>query len=354
MDLIDKIKNLASRTPKWLEHIKTEEATKNTLIMPFIEALGYDVNDPTEVIPEFTADIGIKKGEKVDYAIKKGDDIIILIECKWSGEDLHKEHTSQLYRYFSATDARFAILTNGITYKFYSDIDERNKMDSKPFFSFNILEIETHQINELKKFTKTTFSLDEILTTASTLKYTKGIKKILEAELSNPSEDFVRFFASQIFEGNLTKQVLDNFTNIVKEARKQFINTKINERLSSALVENEPEKEQNLNAETIMPDNAIVTTEVEKEGYNIVKAILRSDVDVKRISMRDKKNYCGILLDNNNRKTICRMHFNRPQKYIGFIANKKEERAKIDSLDDIFNYAEQIKSALKEYLGQQS
>ena len=119
MDLIDRIKELAARIPKQLEHIQTEEATKNAFIMPFINALGYDIFNPMEVIPEFTADIGTKKGEKVDYAIKKDDDIIILIECKWCGADLHHDHASQLYRYFSATEARFAILTNGVTYEFY-------------------------------------------------------------------------------------------------------------------------------------------------------------------------------------------------------------------------------------------
>jgi len=159
MDLIDRIKDLASRIPNQIEHIQTEEATKNAFIMPFISALGYDVFNPTEVIPEFTSDIGTKKGEKVDYAIKKDDDIIILIECKWSGADLHQDQASQLYRYFSTTEARFAILTNGITYEFYSDIDEPNKMDSKPFFTFNILGFQDHQINELKKFTKSAFSL---------------------------------------------------------------------------------------------------------------------------------------------------------------------------------------------------
>ena len=180
MDLIDKIKDIAARIPKQIEFIKTEEATKNAFIMPFISALGYDVFNTLEVIPEFTADIGTKKGEKVDYAIKKDDDIIILIECKWSGADLQKEHASQLYRYFSATESRFAILTNGVDYLFYSDIDEPNKMDSKPFFIFNILDFQDHQITELKKFTKAAFSLDDILTTASTLKYTGAIKKVLD------------------------------------------------------------------------------------------------------------------------------------------------------------------------------
>ncbi|ERN42360.1 hypothetical protein KR51_00009730 [Rubidibacter lacunae KORDI 51-2] len=149
MDLIDRIKDLRSRNVKQLEHIRTEEATKNALVMPFISALGYDVFDPTEVIPEFTSDIGTKKGEKVDYAIKKDDNIIVLIECKWSGSNLRQEHASQLYRYFSATEARFAILTNGIEYEFYSDIDETNKMDARPFFTFNVLAFQDHQVKEV-------------------------------------------------------------------------------------------------------------------------------------------------------------------------------------------------------------
>jgi len=357
MDLIDRIKDLASRIPKQTEHIQTEEATKNAFIMPFISALGYDVFNPTEVIPEFTADIGTKKGEKVDYAIKKDDDIIILIECKWSGANLHQDHASQLYRYFSATEARFAILTNGIDYEFYSDIDEPNKMDSKPFFSFNILGFQDHQINELKKFTKSAFSLDDILTTASTLKYTGAIKKILAEELSEPSEAFVRFFASQIFDGRLTKPVIEAFTAIVKEARKQFINERINERLESALSANdapkveEPEEEQE---ESNEDDNGIVTTEEEIEGYHVVKAILREVVDVSRIVMRDTKSYCGILLDNNNRKPICRLHFNHSQKYLGLISQKNEERIQVDTVDEIYKYSSQIKSALLEYEGEKS
>lgn len=352
MDLIDRIKDLALRIPKQVEHIQTEEATKNAFIMPFISALGYDVFNPTEVVPEFTADIGNKKGEKVDYAIKKDENIIILIECKWSGADLHQVHASQLYRYFSVTEARFAVLTNGIEYKFYSDIDEPNKMDSKPFFTFNILDFQDHQINELKKFTKSNFSLDDILTTASTLKYTGAIKKILEDELSDPSEAFVRFFASQIFDGRLTRNVIEQFTKIVKEARKQFINDRISERLTSALSVNDTPKKENPQEEIEEPqedDDGIVTTEEEIEGYHVTKAILCEIIDVSRVIMRDTKRYCGIILDNNNRKPICRLHFNYSQKYLGVISQKKEERIAIDSVDDIYKYSEQIKAAALEY-----
>jgi len=354
MDLIDKIKELATRIPKQIDHIQTEEATKNAFIMPFINALGYDIFNPMEVIPEFTADVGTKKGEKVDYAIQKDDDIIILIECKWCGCDLHSDHTSQLYRYFSATEARFAILTNGKNYEFYSDIDEPNKMDSKPFFTFNVLGFQDHQVSELKKFTKSAFSLEDILTTASTLKYTSAIKKILEAELTDPSESFVRFFASQIFDGRLTKHVIEQFTDIVKEARKQFINEKINERLKSALSANDSPKEiaeqQEIDNDSSQEvDDGIITTEEEIEGHHVVKAVLREIVEVSRVVMRDTKSYCGILLDNNNRKPICRLRFNHTQKYIGIISQKKEEKFAIESVDDIYQFSERLKATVLEY-----
>lgn len=351
MDLIDKIKDLAARIPKQMEHIQTEEATKNAFIMPFISALGYDVFNPMEVIPEFTADIGTKKGEKVDYAIKKDDRIIILIECKWSGSNLQQEHATQLYRYFSVTEARFAILTNGIEYEFYSDIDEPNKMDSKSFFKFNILNFQDHQVAELKKFTKSAFSLDDILTTASTLKYAGAVKKILETELNNPSEAFVRFFASQIFDGRLTKSVIDQFTQIVKDARKQFINERINERLTSALSAEREEEQETPSAEQEEPvsDNGIITTEEEIEGFHAIKAILRDSVDVSRVTMRDTKSYCGILLDDNNRKPICRLHFNTGQKYVGLFSQKNEEKIAIDSVDCLYQYADRLKATVLEY-----
>lgn len=227
-------------------------------------------------------------------------------------------------------------------------------MDSRPFFMFNILDFQDHQLSELKKFTKSAFSLDDILTTASTLKYTGAIKKILESELSEPSEDFVRFFASRVFDGRLTKPVMDNFTRIVLDARKQFINEKINERLSSALsvgdsqpvVVSTPDED---NAVTQVAYNGIITLDEEIEGFNIVKAILRQNVDVKRVIMRDTKSYCGILLDDNNRKPICRLHFNYSQKYLGVLKNKEETRIEIENVDDIFNYSDQIISTLMEY-----
>ncbi|MDE0017409.1 MAG: type I restriction enzyme HsdR N-terminal domain-containing protein, partial [Candidatus Poribacteria bacterium] len=132
MDFIEGLTNLSSVIAKRKDIIETEEATKNAFVMPFINLLGYNVFDPTEVVPEFTADVGTKQGEKVDYAIFKDDEVIMLIECKKYGTDLSDAHTTQLYRYFSVVHARIAVLTDGVIYRFYTDLEESNIMDSKP------------------------------------------------------------------------------------------------------------------------------------------------------------------------------------------------------------------------------
>lgn len=364
MDFIDRIRNLASRIPAQLDHCQTEEATKNALIMPFINALGYDVFDPTEVVPEFTADIGTKKGEKVDYAITKDGKPIILFECKWSGADLNKEHASQLHRYFTAVpEVRFGVLTNGVAYRFYSDLDAPNRMDDKPFFEFNMLDVRERTVAELKKFTKSAFDLDEILTTANELKYTAAIRKIIAQEFESPSEGFMRFFASQVYSGRMTQPVREQFTEITEKALRRFLNDRINERLQSAIQDldqrtvaasspaeqHEPESED---AEETVPGKRreIVTTEDEIEGFFAVKSILRDVIDIKRVHMRDTKSYCGILLDDNNRKPICRLHFNRTQWYLGIIdESKQEQRMAIDGIDSIYDYAEQIIAAVNRY-----
>ncbi|MCK5662964.1 MAG: type I restriction enzyme HsdR N-terminal domain-containing protein [Thiotrichaceae bacterium] len=237
MDLIDELKALSSKISKKRKDIQTEEATKNAFVMPFIKALGYDVFDPSEVTPELTADVGTKKGEKVDYAILKNGKPIILFECKWCGIDLEKEHKSQLYRYFSVTEARFAVLTNGISYYFYTDIDEPNKMDSKHFLELNLLELKESAAEDLKRFSQSFFDLKKNLTAATELKYTTEIKSILATQLANPSEEFAVFFASKVYSGRLVQSVKQQFVELVKKAFQQFLSDRINERLQSALAE---------------------------------------------------------------------------------------------------------------------
>ncbi|MBN1236410.1 MAG: type I restriction enzyme HsdR N-terminal domain-containing protein [Methanotrichaceae archaeon] len=358
MDLIDKLRETSLRIPAQIEHIGTEEATKNAFVLPFINALGYNVFDPTEVVPEFTADVGIKKGEKVDYAILKDKRPIILFECKWHGRDLDKEHASQLFRYFSTTRVRFCVLTNGIIYKFYSDLDEPNVMDSKPFFEFNMLDIKEPSVMELKKFSKSSFELDSLLTTASELKYMGEIRRVLEEQMVNPSDEFVRFFASQVYRGRITQPIIELFTRLTKNTYRQFISDKINDRLKSALAgeDYQPLGEINQSQElksTEKQDDRIITTEEEIDGYNSVKAILAETVDPDRVFIRDTLKYCGVVLDDSNRKPICRMYFNGSNKYIGlFNEDKKEEKIEISSIKDINNYSDRLKAIAMFYKAQ--
>lgn len=360
MDFKDQVKQLSERVNKLKDQIFTEEATKNAFTMPFIQTLGYDIFNPIEVVPEFTADIGIKKGEKVDYAIFKDALPIILIECKHCKQKLDN-HSSQLLRYFNVTKAKFAILTNGTKYKFYTDLVEPNMMDEKPFLEFDIADIKENQIDELKKFHKSYFNLENILSSASELKYTNEIKTILTQELKMPSEEFVRYFAQRVYPRKVTQNVIFQFSDLVKRSVHQTISDLITDRLKSAIdKENEtstqeiPETLTNEQEEILLKEKLIETTPEEMEGFFIVKSILRTEVESSRINYRDAQSYFAILLDDNNRKAICRLYFNSSRKCIGiFDTAKKETKYELQSLDDIFNYSEQLKLTIQIYISLQ-
>ena len=217
MDLVDKLKTLATRISQQSHHTQSEEATKTAFILPFINVLGYDFFDPSEVVPEFVADVANKRGEKVDYAILKDGEPIIILECKQLDSDLNLENASQLYRYFTTTKARFGVLTNGVIYRFYSDLDEINKMDAQPFFEFDLLNFMPQAVDELKRFTKETFDLKETIQAANDLKYTTAIKRILSDQTRRPYEEFVRFLISQVYKGRMTKKVKEQFVGLTKE-----------------------------------------------------------------------------------------------------------------------------------------
>ena len=356
MDFIEEIRNLSARIEKQKDYIDTEEATKHAFVMPFIQLLGYEVFDPTEVVPEFTADVGTKQGEKVDYAIKKDGEVIMLIECKKYDSDLSDAQTSQLYRYFSVVHARIAVLTDGVVYRFYTDLEESNIMDSKPFLEFDMLDVQQQWVNELKRFSKSTFDLNATLTAASDLKYTKEIKQTMMDQLEAPSEEFVKFFLSHVYSGVRTQPVIQQFTDIVRRALNQFLNELINQRLQSAIERGEA-AEESVEVEGSDTENdeegggsRIVTTEEELEGFFTVKSIAREVIDADRIGHRDTISYMAIILDGSSRKTICRLHFNSSQKFLSLLNEERNyERFDIESIDDIYEHAEQLKAAAQRY-----
>jgi len=347
MDLKDQLKQIADKISKFKESTLTEEATKNAFIMPFINALGYDIFNPQEVVPEFIADIGSKKGEKVDYAILRNNNPIILIECKHWNENLDI-HNTQLLRYFNTTKAKFAILTNGINYRFYTDLEEPNKMDEKPFLDINIIEIKDAQIEELKKFHKSYFDLDKIINTANTLKYSNEIKGILSEEFKQPTEDFIKYFIYKVYNGKATERIISQFSEIVKISCQQFLSDLITERLKTAL-DKEKESEPKI-IESESKESRITTTEEEIEGYYIIKSILCQDLDSTRIYYRDFQSFFSVLLDDSVRKTICRLYLSETEKQIAVLDdNKNEIRYPINTIDDIYKFSEQIRSIAKKF-----
>ncbi len=354
MDFYDQLAALAARAVKQLENLQTEEATKMALVAPFINALGYNVFDPTEVVPEFTADVGLKKGEKVDYAIIKDGKVILLFECKAYGTNLDQVHRDQLYRYFSVTEARIGVLTDGINYRFYTDLEEPNKMDDKPFLEISLLNLEHSPINELKKLTKSTFDIEEMLPAAWELKYVREFKRILKSHLSNPSDEFVKVLARDAYSGVISSKKLEQFREITQLAFKQFINEQINTRLQSALEDTEPEQEpidDNPEAEELEEsDDGIETTEEELEGYYIVRAILAEITDPNRITHKDTKTYFNVLLENNTWKPICRLHLNgKTIKRLELFDKEKDEKIEIESVREIYKYSDRIKNVLLKY-----
>lgn len=357
MDLIDKLREIAAKIPKLKTDglIKTEEGTKNALIMPFINALGYDVFNPLEVTPELVADVGIKKGEKVDYAILQDGKPIILFECKSFGADLKLVHASQLYRYFSVTAARFGVLTDGVIYRFYTDLDAPNKMDDAPFFIFDMMNIKEIHVEELKRFAKSFFDETAIINTAAELRYKNAIKVYLEEQLERPKDEFVKFIAqaSHAYTGRFSSSFMEAYTPVTREALRSFISDQVEKRLKSALATEMPETPPTIEPETSVDEQGqvIVTTQEEIDAYFIIKAIVRDIIEVKRVTMRDAQSYCSILIDDNNRKLLCRLRFNTSQKYLSVLnEDKSEERLPIGSLDDIYKYADRLKQAASKYV----
>lgn len=357
MDFKDQIKQFAERIGTMKENILTEEATKNAFIMPFIQILGYDVFNPLEVIPEMDCDLIKKKGDKLDYAIMQNGEPIILIECKHWQQNLDL-HATQLQKYFVASKAKFGLLTNGIVFRFYADLEKENIMDELPFLEVNMESLRDTQIEELKKFHKSYFDVDNILSSASELKYMSEIKKVIRKEFTEPSADLVKLFTKRVYEGPVTQKILDQFMALTKRALASHVNDILSERLNIAIQGTDaPTATVAKEAENVTPvmedeeKPKIVTTEEELEGFYIIKSICREVIDSERITYRDAQSYFAIFADDNNRRPICRLYFNSANKRIStFGANKEETKYDITKLDDIFNFAQQLKESAALYV----
>ena len=352
MELQIKLNQLIENIKRLKENVTTEEATKTSFVLPLLSALGYDVFNPTIVVPEFTADIGRKKNEKVDYAIMLDDKPVILIEVKHHTQKLDR-HRTQLERYFTVTESKFAILTNGIEYNFYSDTQKQNIMDDAPLLQLNLLDLKDRDVKELSKFQPENFDIDNILSMAEKRKNINAIKEIFKREIEDPSDDFIRFFASQLTDKPLRQNILAQYKSYTiqafSEVFKDILSQKINNLKENLKEEDEVQDDDGNQNEK---NNSIVTTQEELEGFFIVKAILSEAIDPQRVAARDTKSYFSILIDDNKLKWIARLHFNsQSKKYIEIrTADKESEKIQISSTNDIYNYKQQLINITKNYI----
>lgn len=352
---IDKLKSdiklVGKRVAELSENITNEEQTKNAFIMPFFQALGYDIFNPLEFVPEFTADVGIKKGEKVDYAIILDGVPQILIECKSITENLTK-HDSQLFRYFGTTKSKFGILTNGREYKFFTDLDEPNRMDTTPFLTVDITDIKENQFIEIIKFHKENFDIDNIVSSASELKYLNNLKTFLTENIVTPSDSFLRYLTSEIYEGRVTQNILNTFSPIIVKGFNQFITERVNEKLSAALntsvetkVTTEVVKTEVEDVESV--EYEVMTTPAELEVYTVVKMLAKDVITPDRVYYRDNRSYFNVLIDDNIKKWVLRYRSNSKKSTIEI---RDKGIFPVSTPLEVANYSKDIIEVIKSFL----
>jgi hypothetical protein len=282
----------------------------------------------------------------------KGGKPIILVECKYCRESLDP-HGNQLFRYFGTSDAKFAVLTNGIEYRFYTDLDKLNIMDSRPFMVLNMLDLSDHDVERLKKFHKSYFNEGEILSTAQQLQISLAIRQVIDRDFASPSTEFTRYFVREVNESRSTPKLIEQYAPLLKKEIGNYIDDVISDRLNIAKQkeqQTEEKPEQPVAADTA-PDDGVVTTQEELDAYNIVRSILRKEVDVSRITYKDYKSYFVVNIEGSMWKWICRLYL-KANKYISFPheSGTGEDKFEIKSLDEVFNYSDRLVESLKKLI----
>ena len=339
MDFKDNVLKLSERIKVQKDAVKTEEATKTSFIMPMIYLLGYDIFDPFEVIPEMDCDL-TRRGDKIDYAIQKNGNTILLIECKQSNVNLNL-HDTQLAKYYAASNARFGVLTNGVEYRFYADLDKNNIMDEKPFLVVDMMDISENDIEQLKKFHKDNFNEEYILNTAQELKYSTEIRQIIEEEIDSPSLDFVRMFTKRM-QLSSNQKMVEHLTSIIKRTFNDIINDIIQDRLQKA------SRLEDIEQSTNQTNDGVITTEEELEAYRIIKDILKDHINIDNVTYKDYKSYF-VMSILNKWYWICRLKFGKMKKTISFPLKdyKGEANVEIEELNDIYKYKDKFIEAME-------
>ena len=352
MNFSDGIKAHAKRVADNKDYVTSEEGTKMALIVPFMRFLGYEPNDPRVVIPEYCADFGEKKGSKVDYAIKRGENIVMIVEAKKVGESLDGAKEAQLQQYFqSIVSVKIAILTDGVIYKFYTDLEAPNIMDKRPFMTFDFSVIDETLIPELQKLCNECFDLETALSAAQDLKYLGQIKTALTQNFENPEEDFVRYFMRKA-DMRATPKAIGQFIVYTKRAFDELIAEQVDNRLKTALSSTAKKEEEHREVAPAAAKEPEIT-ENEWQALYLVKSIVMGTVSADRVQLRSLSGVgrSMIIMDNSGLKPLVYLRFQNPEKLSVEVVGPNKEKAlyAIDKIEDLLAHAETIRSAVRAY-----
>lgn len=348
-DLTTALNRLADKIKEHEDQLQTTEAaTKQWIINPFIKALGYNPNNPDEVVPEFHTDVGIKKKDKVDYAIMRDGQPLMIMECKCYGSDLDNAHRNQLYRYFGTTDTRMAILTNGLDFWVFSDLEESNKMDLKPFLTFKLTHVDLMKknlISRIKLLTKAEFNYPRLVHIGRRLKAENEAYEWFDQQSTDPSDSFVKFVLKEVTQKRATSKAVKQYKSIVQKTLAKFFEDKTINTIQSFYESKVQQDEDSADEQPLK----IETTKEELEGVYTIKGIIQKWTGPGRICYKDNQSYLAIFLDQKIRKTVCRLYFNSlTKKYIEVKNSVGEwERHDITTSHDLYELEEVLKNSVE-------
>jgi hypothetical protein len=355
MDFSETIKSLADRAQKLKASLNTEEATKTALVLPFMGALGYDVFNPLEVVPEFIADIAGKKGEKVDYAIVQDGKPIMIFECKTCGTNLDTIGRDQLHRYFLTLESCIGILTDGIRYQFFSHGDDGKNMDTHPFMEVSLENIDPTLLPELRKLCKGRFDLKNTLDAVCELKFIRQVKLALDANLESPDMDFVDYLMSKAgLKGVRQKAKEERYLPYTKRALTEFVAEQVDTRLKAALAATS-KKEGEPSALPVAVEEVDIITEDEWQAYYLVKSTLMGIVDAERVVLRNLAGTGRSAVDLDSRyKPLLFMSFaDTDKKTVELVTcgqTKDRQTHSISKIEDLLQFADTMRSTARTYL----
>lgn len=338
------MENFIERLRKHAEHVKnvgshctTEETTKQALILPLLDILGFSPFDPTRVKAEYGADFpGVKSSERVDYALFCHGVPVMFIEAKAHAENL-SNHSPQLSRYFNATpEVTIGAITNGREWRFFTDLNNKNMMDAAPFLTVNFENMDVALLPRLHRFRHDEFKPDALRTLAEETVYLNAFTNVISQSLREPDVEFVKYVAGRAdVQRQFNARFLEGIAPIVKHAVERAVSNMVVSGLSARveavaaptpIAESmvPPASNDDPRADVVDPENTrIVTTYAERRLFEMVQGILGDGAEV---FAKDTESYYSVLYQNKVNRWLLRYQADKRQPCIFVCVPLTDER----------------------------